>query len=323
MKFHNSPLPYLLFCLSFFLNLSSLSACLCEYIPFYRATSHAEILIADQKYEEAYELYLKTFESFRGFEHDYQNATLLAAKLKDTSAFFTLARKALQAGQKFRWMEKTEAFSAYKSLADWAKLKEEALIIEEESYRMSELDKELEKIFKKDQRMRNFPFTLRWNNKFIFDKMWDRVDSTNYYRVKEIIHTHGFPSEKVVGRFEKAWTSRAATYIMVHNHYIDPDTGFQATLYQEMCKGNLHAIDYAWIIDRRVRIEKETEHYATLFTRSVYKPNMSFSEFPSPFDTWDEKKLEDVNRMRASIGLIRVEEAYKRMKLLGNFNFKF
>ncbi|WP_373552629.1 DUF6624 domain-containing protein [Haliscomenobacter sp.] len=104
-------------------------------------------------------------------------------------------------------------------------------------------------------------------------KMYNKVDSANYFVLRKIINTFGFPAWDCVGK------SGANKFWLLVQHQ-DSQVEFQKEVLQLMeqkwLKGKVSAVDYAYLVDRVKVNTRELQVYGTQFDlnaeRSSFTP---------------------------------------------------
>jgi hypothetical protein len=100
--------------------------------------------------------------------------------------------------------------------------------------------------------------------------MMRRIDSLNFVRIIDFIMEHGYPNEKLLGRFykEQESVSLAAPAILLHNSTKVVEESTFNLLKKEVEKGNMKAEDLALILDKYYVLYKGYSLYHTQFKKA-------------------------------------------------------
>lgn len=123
---------------------------------------------------------------------------------------------------------------------------------------------------------------------------WRKVDSLNFYKLRDYINSYGFPFE---GNVENVEVTHKAIVILLHFDY---DTTAQTTfeiIDSALIKGLISPKDYALIVDRRMCF-------------SLGKPP-HFYQLPLGISSLNEDYLKLINKRRNDIGLDGVFDGRK------------
>lgn len=114
-----------------------------------------------------------------------------------------------------------------------------------------------------------------------------KIDSLNFVRLIEFIEEHGFPNEKLLGRFytEYECVCLAAPSILLHNSSRVVQKNTFDLLKQEVQKGNMKSELLALVLDK------------------FYVYNKGYSLYHTQFKKANIKNKEIVNKARLEIGL--------------------
>jgi len=146
-----------------------------------------------------------------------------------------------------------------------------------------ELKKTLDSLFRADQNVRSMNYSPDHIRK---------VDSSNFFFLKQLIDKHGFPDERIVG------THTAENIFYVILHYDDDRNNLllKDILKEALTQGQISPQKYAWIIDRRLAWgpdEKEPFYYQM--------PTMKMKDLT-------REEIKKIDQRRANIGLKPLSE---------------
>ncbi len=182
--------------------------------------------------------------------------------------------------------------------------------------------KEINKLFKKDQRSRssrNMKIQQKYANcisKGDCDEVrmskyrralneWNKTDSLNIYRLISLIETKGFPSENKVG--EDGYFK--AHIILLHFDRDSNNVLLGPILDSALYRGKLKPRDYAWIIDRRsMSATKQPVYY--------------YIQSPG-YEKLSPQEKENIDIQRSRIGLLPVSNSQIVIKTKNGFKVKY
>jgi len=299
------------------ISLPSAYGCNCPYQGYFAQTSKAEVFIAQKNYSRALHIYEEVLSEMPGFARDYLHATLVSGYLHDTVSVLKWAKNALKSGINLKMLEKKKALVPYIGLSSWEELRSNSDSLNMLAYPRPAYWKELKQMHKRDQKIRNFPYIIF--GKMVSKKMLFRVDEENYTRLKEIIEEIGYPGELLIGPSHVAPKDLYAFFILRHNIEGENDQEFIKQLHSFMCKGELHATDYAKLIDRHNRLNNQPEVYGMFFSSIGYPSYLQTGQPHPSFPYVTPQVLEDMNQARQEIGLANIQDAVSTFSLIPEF----
>lgn len=227
-----------------------------DYNVYHQTVLKAEQQIASEKYTAALTLYEELFKVYDFvFLRDYQVASQLAAITKNKEKTLTYIDLGIQAGWTFKSIKKKVLFKQYLTKEDWKTIKGkfDSLRTLYENKLNKELMVKVKKMSSKDQ----------WNAFKVFVRFGEKA-KTRYTEkkfiphseqqmsiLKDILLTHGYPGEKLVGN--GIWMST----IISHHNSISTVYNRKDTLYPSLMpklkealqNGQLSPYQYAIIDD--------------------------------------------------------------------------
>lgn len=253
----------------------------CNYIDDYYPTIYkAQIEYYQKKYDSAY-FHLKTAENKCGLRYDgTTNEIEILAELEFRKKKFKQSanylKKLVENGYPFKYIEEDSIYTDFRNKKEWISLKLQSDKIYEKwkSNINWDLRAELIKINEEDQR-------IRTTN--VSKEEFERVDSLNENRLKEILAQYGYPTNNLVGNWyidEKL--ASIGTLIM---HLKDVDY-FKPKFYDYVKSGTSEASLYASIVDSNDRMRG-------IFTYRIYS-NLKDDQI---------EDLPNLDKRRISVGL--------------------
>lgn len=256
--------------------------------------------LATQHYSQAY----KSFEG-RGFMPDRYQMACAWARMDLVDSAFVQLEKIVWKGkfdEYFRMAADTNLSSLHTD-SRWAPLiaqvrKQHGIV---DSLWNQKLYDRIDSMAREDQKWRN-RVTHLWNT-FPVDsvqvnfagKMYNRVDSANYFILKTIIAAFGFPTQERIGK------SGANKFWLLIQHQ-DKHLAFQKEVLllmeQAWLKGKASSVDYAYLVDRVKVNSGELQVYGTQFDLSADRS----THIPKP--VIDPANL---NARRAKMGMDSIE----------------
>ncbi|MCI4667044.1 MAG: hypothetical protein MRZ79_02710 [Bacteroidia bacterium] len=298
---------------------SRLFACDCPYKAYYAKIGLAEMALTKQDYQAADKLYREALGEFDGFARDYLNASITSAYLKDTSQTLAYSTKAINMGVLFSLLNKKTEFDFIKAHPEWKSLRKKAKNLRKEAIQPSELRDRVYKIYKRDQGLRSFPFNMKIGGKRLFQKRWDRVNSEGFFELKKIILETGYQGEKQIGPAHFVAQDWYAFSVILHNLYRDTDQKLSLILREEMCKGNLPARLYAYIIDRTNLENGKPEIYGSTYIITSLSFIQKGVDLGDQMIRLTEEESKKVNASRQQIGLPLMSQSLKIRKIAPPF----
>ena len=241
---------------------------------YYVWIKSADSLFKNPNYPLAAQHYSQAFKSFegKGFMSDRYQAACAWARAGVADSAFVQLEKIIWKGkfdEYFRILADSNLVSLH-SNTRWTPLiiqvrKLHGII---DSLWNPSLYQLIDSMAKEDQKWRNL--VTRLENTAPTDsiqvnwacKMYNKVDSANYYVLRKIINTFGFPAWDCVGK------SGANKFWLLVQHQ-DSHVEFQKEVLQLMeqkwMKGKVSAVDYAYLVDRVKVNTGELQVYGTQF----------------------------------------------------------
>lgn len=185
-------------------------------------------------------------------------------------------RLLLENGITISTIEKNETFTSLKSNDKWIELKTESNTIYKKWYDRLNLDlrNEIIKMTAEDQRVRTTKVTK---------EEFQRVDSLNENRFKEIFKTYGYPNQNLIGN--RSIDNKSASPILFAFHFRDIEY-FKPLFYDFVKNGESSAELYASLIDSHDRKRG-------VFTYRIYS-NLTDDQIDD---------LSNLDKRRVSVGL--------------------
>lgn len=267
----------------------------------------ADSLLQAKMYLPAAHTYTLAFKSFqgKGFIPDRYQAAKAWAMAKVVDSAFVQLEKIVFRGKfdDYFPMQADSAFYGLKADKRWAPLmaavrKNHSIV---DSLWNPGLYHLIDSMATEDQKWRNRhtklentlsndSLQLRWAA-----KMFIKVDSANYYVLRKIIDTFGFPSWDCVG---KAGANKFWLLVQHQDYHVEFQKEVLQLMEQKWLKGKVSAVDYAYLVDRVKVNTGELQVYGTQFDL-----NAEHSSF-TPKPVLDPTNL---NARREKMGLGTIE----------------
>lgn len=267
----------------------------CNYIDdYYPLVYRGQLNYLKKQNDSAY-FYLKQAEKncdllYNPRTNEIEILADLETKRKNYSKAAEYIRMLLENGDKFSSIEEDDTFNDLKSQNEWKKLKSESDLIYQKWYNNLNLDlrNEIIKMTDEDQRVRTTK---------VSKKEFDRVDSLNENRFKEIFKTYGYPKENLIGNWNLD-KKIASPYLFVF-HFRDFEY-FKPLFFDYVKNGKSQPELYAGLIDSHDRRRG-------VFTYRIY------------YNLKDEQieDLPNLDKRRVSVGLRPWKMELEYIKLRG------
>ena len=267
----------------------------------------ADSLLQAKMYLPAAHTYALAFKSFqgKGFIPDrYQAAKAWALATVTDSAFVQLGKIVFRGKfDDYFPMQADSAFQGLRADKRWVPLltavrKNHGIV---DSLWNPSLYRLIDSMATEDQKWRNRhtklentspndSLQIRWSA-----KMFIKVDSSNYFALRKIINSLGFPSWDCVG---KSGANKFWLLVQLQDSHVEFQKEVLQLMEQLWLKGNVSAVDYAYLVDRvKVNIG-ELQVYGTQFDLNVERS----THIPKP--VIDPSNL---NARREKMGLGTIE----------------
>lgn len=253
----------------------------CNYIvEYYPLIYKAQIEYYQKKYDSAY-FKLKNAEKKCGLRYDgTTNEIEIIAELeyrkKNYKKSANYLKKLVENGYPFKYIEEDSTYTEFKTRKEWKSLKQN----NDEIYSNWEkninwnLRNELIKINEEDQRIRRNP---------VSQDEFNRVDSINENRLKEILKQYGYPTNNLIGNWYIDKKMASIETLIMH---LDDLEYFKPLFFEYVKNGVSPANIYASIIDSHDRKRG-------IFTYRIYS-NLKDEQI---------EDLPNLDKRRISVGL--------------------
>lgn len=265
-----------------------------DYSIYHQNVMLAEELIANEKFQDALDIYASIFDTFDFvFNREFKLATQLAIITDNNS----LAIKYLKLGIKNGWstteVKKNNLLSPLLSQISESEITD--LITSYNKKIDNSLRNEVQKLYKLDQKMAiKALFRIGQKSKIrYYEQKFAPHSEKQLTKLISIIETNGFPSQQLIGN--DSWVST----VLSHHNSISPEYNRKDTLFnyikpklfQALKSGQISPYEYALIANWK--IASESNHHESSY--GFLGPNL------------DKNTLKTANNLRAQIGLRSIE----------------
>lgn len=267
----------------------------------------ADSLLQTKMYLSAAHTYSLAFKSFqgKGFIPDRYQAAKAWAMAKVIDSAFVQLEKIVFRGKfdDYFTMQADSAFQRLKTDKRWAPLlaavrKNHGIV---DSLWNPTLYYLIDSMAKEDQKWRNRVTSLenltptdsiqvKWAV-----KMYNKVDSANYYVLRKIINTFGYPAWDYIG---KSGANKFWLLVQHQDYHVEFQKEVLQLMEQLWLKGKVSAVDYAYLVDRVKVNTGELQVYGTQFDLNAERSSFT----PKP--VIDPSNL---NARRGKMGLGTIE----------------
>lgn len=267
----------------------------CNYIEdYYPLVYRGQLSYLKKQNDSAY-FYLKQAEKNCGLLYNSRTNEIgiladLETEKKNYSNAFKYIRMLLENGNKFSDIEEDETFKSLKSKNNWQKLKSESDLIYKNWYQHLNLDlrNEIVKMTDEDQRVRTTK---------VSKEEFERIDSINENRFKEIFKTYGYPTQNLIGNW--SLDQKNADVLLFAFHFKDIEY-FKPLFFDFVKNGQAEPELYAGLIDSHDRNRG-------IFTYRIYS-NLTDEQI---------EDLPNLDKRRVSVGLRPWKMELEYIKLRG------
>jgi len=282
-----------------------------NYIPYYEKINNAELFYLEQNYISALEQYTDAFQMVPYvYAKDYSNAALICIIIKDFNQAVVYLDSALVRNTNIKWIERLDEFVDFKESNEGKLFFQQLDKVYAKRDQKLDLNqkREFDKVFKRDQRNRNF-FNTTFNKKNVLKK-----DSMNFIKFIMLIKKYGFPCEQELGVDSYVNFLNSIQIIILHNisKYQAKDSLILA-MKTEVIRGKLLPESYAWIVDRN--LAENNAYYEKYGTFTFYNFDIAKNYFPQCKKT-KESIISELDKNRKLIGLEPYKVDLKRKKLM-------
>ncbi len=224
--------------LLYFLLFSTLTPCLAtrvddDYLAYHRAVTEAEMAIAAQDYNGALTLYARVFASHDFvFLRDYKIAAQLALYVGKTDDALSYLKKGIPGGWTMKSIRENKFLKKLQQLDDWKTVEQQydSLRSIHHSRINPALRKRVQTMFRKDQwKALGALFTLSSHAQERYaEKRFAPHSEQQLAQLNQIIKTHGYPGERLIGN--NYWTST----ILSHHNSMSTRYAVKDTLYPHL-----------------------------------------------------------------------------------------
>ncbi|MGF7216299.1 hypothetical protein GGR92_002464 [Spirosoma lacussanchae] len=269
-----------------------------DYRIYHRSIARIHDLIASQQYDQALAAYKNVFTSYDFiFLRDYKVAAQLALYLGRPSEALGFVRKGFAAGMTPRQVRKHAFLKKLIGQPDWKKLKKQypaQRAIYQQRINPAVRD-EVQAMFRKDQWKALgalFTFSSQRQDRYA-EKRFAPHSQIQLARLTEILKTHGYPGEKLIGN--ASW----GAVIFSHHNSISQRHALEDTLYPALRPDLLNAL-----------VQGQISPYELALIDDWYvavKSGRQEKRYGYIDDALTEAERNKANEWRDEIGLSRVE----------------
>jgi hypothetical protein len=268
-----------------------------DYTQYHHQVIEAELLIVDQKYQEALLMYEEIFNAYDFvFLNEYQVATQLAVAINDHEKAIKYLQEGIDAGWTLKSIKKNEYLKNLQTGPEWKSIKQtyKAKYSEYEAGLNQVVRKKVKKMYAQDQWKAIgalFTFSSKRQDRYA-EKKFAPHSVKQMDKLISILKESGYPGERLIGN--NYWMS---TVLSHHNSisqaYVEQDTLYQFVkpkLVDALKAGQMSPWEFALVDDwyRAVKSDRNEAGYG-------------FLNQPT------KEKLATVNQLRDQIGLRSVE----------------
>ena len=201
-----------------------------DYVSYNRAIAQAQALVSNKQFQEALAIYQQVITTYSYvFLREYQAATQLALYMNRDSEALNYLKQGISNGWTWKSIRKNRILNRLSNSAEWHQLKKQYPTLRKSYLHRvnSDLRNQVQSMFRKDQRKALgalFTFSPSKQDRYA-EKRFAPHSEKQMARLTQMINTHGFPSEQLIGN------SYWATVIVSHHNSVSQRFVLQDTLY--------------------------------------------------------------------------------------------
>lgn len=306
-------IKFLVVLLSCFCWLNSQALDTLNYIYYHKEIAKAEEFLSKEKFKESLNIYKACFKKYKfNFAKDLYHATQVSSILKSQKDFDSLFIRCATSGVSYKLLCKTQLINLYikKDSIKYSKLYSVYYQVYKKKINLK-LRKEFQSRFVEEQRA-----------KFLPVKDYRTVVFSNYKRIKQLIDSGLFPSERNIGLdfgkilvldLDMDISSNFTFSTLLHYPY--SYSSLKAELYNALKNGDITPGQFAYVYSF------EKMQIGVLYPPKK-KDSLNYMIYYNIIPPYSNLK-DSVNMNRAKIGLCTLESEELRNKITKKYNFLF
>ena len=300
MKTHTLSMNQYIVILSYLIILSTQSKAFSvkdDYFTYHTKVYQAEVLIVQQSFAEALNIYRRLFETYDFiFVRDYKVATQIAWHLGFEGEAYEYLKLGIAGGWEMKSIKRNKFLKDIRHQQEWSTIKSQYDSLQE-VYNQNinqEMRSEVRKMSLRDQRKALgalFRIGSKSHDRFGENK-FAPLNEKHVLKLLEFIENEGFPGEKLVG-FEPWGQGILSRHNSISQAYCKSDTLYPFLKPLLLCsikKGDLSPASFAWIEDWFITVESGWSTGSYGYVKRL-----------------KENEIAKSNEMREQIGLRKVE----------------